>query len=311
MSDVQKTPVAILTSDWHIRSTVPASRAEVDWYAVMERRLDQLAKFQQAEGGIPIIVAGDIFDNCNPHSELVKWTVDQFRRHGWLRGNNLLCIPGNHDLYGNNYDNWNRGAYGSLCDAGAFHLEPGGWNRILAGSDVNLALWAMPWDHYDLPITNPEAIEDGTYIKIAIVHKYVYATKQTTYVGSEETDSVTSHSSWGEYFDIISIGDNHIPWKAGKFINHGSLFSLTSAQKDHEHLFGVVYSDGSLQVHKLPEEKQWKEVYVPAASGANAQALIDELDMAELDSVAFDELLDRVEGGLSENGRAVLRELRR
>lgn len=31
---MSKTPIALTTSDWHIRSTVPASRAELDWFEV-------------------------------------------------------------------------------------------------------------------------------------------------------------------------------------------------------------------------------------------------------------------------------------
>lgn len=39
MSDLQKIPLAILCSDLHLRETVPRSRAEPDWYEVMESQL--------------------------------------------------------------------------------------------------------------------------------------------------------------------------------------------------------------------------------------------------------------------------------
>ena len=65
-----KTPVAITTSDWHIRGTVPASRAESDWYEVMDKRIAQVMKLQDELGGAPVIIAGDVFDNPNPHSEV-------------------------------------------------------------------------------------------------------------------------------------------------------------------------------------------------------------------------------------------------
>lgn len=307
MSDVRKTPVAITTSDWHIRGTVPASRAELDWYKVMDRRLGQLADLQKEHDYIPILVCGDLFDRPNPHANLVKWFVDKAQELDlWL-----WVIPGQHDCYGHDLAYVDSSAYGLATSfAKVHHLTHGAWKilTVNGASGQALALWAMPWGHYELPEKLPKGYDHIP--KVAMVHKYMFPSKSKAYVTADEEGAVTAHTAWGKYFDVIAIGDNHISWRAGKFLNHGSLFSMTSAQKDHEHLIGVVYSDGSLETVTLPEEKQWKEVYVPPESSSRAEALLAELAATELDAVAFDELLDRLEGVLSDGAREQLRAIR-
>lgn len=304
MSDVRKTPVALTTSDWHIRSTVPASRAELDWFEVMEKRMAQVKELQADLGMVPILVAGDLFDKHNPPSTLVTWAMRNLPP-------DMYCICGQHDELGWDYDSRMRGAYGALVEAGTITDIPAGepFNiRVPVGlEDIYLWLWGMPWERYELP---KKVNKDPATVRIILAHKYVYSTKDTAYVGVEESDAVTAITGWAKHADVIAIGDNHQSWRAGKFINHGSLFSTTSAQKDHEHLFGIVYSDGSLETIKLPEEKKWKDVYVPPEVASKADLLLAELSAAELDAVAFDELLDRLEGKLSDGARAELRALR-
>lgn len=295
MSDVRKTPVAITTSDWHLRTVVPASRSESDWLDVMGTRMQQLRDLQKRLGDVPIIVCGDLFDKHNPPASLVTWAMRNLPARLW-------CVCGQHDELGWDYGSRMRGAYGALVEAEVINDIPA--NKF---TEIEEGLWVygMPWGMYDLPKKKPE-----TGVKIAATHKYMYATKEQTYVSAEEDAAVTYHTSWGRHFDVIAIGDNHIAWRAGKFLNHGSLFSMTSAQKQHEHLLGIVYSDGSLETVTLPEEKQWKEIYVPPESGSRADALLAELAATELDSVAFDDLLDRLEGVLSDGARAELRAIR-
>lgn len=302
MSDVRKTPVAITTSDWHIRGTVPASRAESDWYEVMDKRIAQVMKLQDELGGAPVIIAGDVFDNPNPHSEVARWGINALRHMAEVGP--IYAIPGNHDLNYHLMDNHTKGAYGLASDFGFTNLIPGKWTTI-EHAGYKVALWPMPWGYYEVPEKSVKA--DA---KIAVAHKYMYSSKDKTYVGADEEGAVTGHTAWGKHFDVIAIGDNHISWRAGKFLNHGSLFSMTSAQKQHEHLLGIVYSDGSLETITLPEEKQWKEVYVPPESTSKAEALLAELAATELDAVAFDDLLDRLEGVLSDGARAELRAIR-
>lgn len=295
MSDVRKTPVAITTSDWHLRTVVPASRSEPEWFLVMENRMRQLSHLQKDLGNLPIIVCGDLFDRHNPPASLVTWAMRHLPK-------NLWCICGQHDELGWDYDSRMRGAYGALVEAEVINDLPAG-----EFIEVSEAVWVygMPWGMYDLPKKKPT-----TGVSIAALHKYMYASKAHTYATADEEGAVTAHTAWGKYFDVIAIGDNHISWRAGKFLNHGSLFSMTSAQKEHEHLIGVVYSDGSLETVTLPEEKQWKEVYVPPESSSRAEALLAELAATELDAVAFDELLDRLEGVLSDGAREQLRAIR-
>lgn len=307
MSDVQKTPVALLSSDWHLRPTVPASRGEADWYAVMDRRLEQVFDLQKELGGVPLVIAGDVFDTPNPYSDFALWAC---RRLEEGSKGPVLAIPGNHDLAGHQLSYRSRGVYGMGAGMRSFvDLEDRKWHHLYTPGGSSVALWPMPWGDYTLPTDKQMKQAEGC-IKIAVVHKYMYATKDHTYVGHNEEDCVTQHTKWGKYFDVISVGDNHTPWKAGKFINHGSLFSLTSAQKDHEHLFGIVYSDGSLESRVVKEEKCWVDIEIPQTLTEATSAFLAELTAADLDSVGFDDLLDRLEGSLPEGPRRQLREIR-
>lgn len=291
-----KTVLAILSSDWHLRTVPPASRAEKCWYGVMERRLQQFRELRKRLGNPEILVSGDLFDRHDPPSSLVAWAIEH------LRGLGIICIPGQHDCLGHIYEERMTGAYGALVRAGVItDLRAEEWNLRDSTEELTytkFSVYGMPWGKYSPPIKLKHRAP-----KVISLHKYVYATSDTAYTGVDTGARVTGITELGNLADVISIGDNHISWRVGNFLNHGSLFSTTSAQKDHAHHLGILYSDGSYDWMRFPEESvEWVESPVnPEDPGADK--FIQELKTLEVDAVCFREQLDSLAENLSENGK--------
>lgn len=228
----------ITTSDWHLRSTVPCSRAESDWYEVMEAKILDL--FQMA-GNTPILIAGDLFDRPDPPASLVSWAISMFKQ----AIGPVFCTPGQHDLKNHVLDDRMDGAYGALAKAGVIiDLPINEWFDI----KPYVAIYAMPWGEYRLPVTPPPRDR----LTVAALHKYAWITNETKYVGATGESNVLGISSYAQHFDAIAIGDNHIPWNSGKFINHGSLFGFASNQQDHVPLIGILTDEG-YEARRFPD----------------------------------------------------------
>lgn len=279
----------ITTSDWHLRTTVPASRAEKDWYEVMGRRMHAIAQF-----GVPILVAGDLFDRHDPPASLVSWALRYLPEE-------IYAIPGQHDIRGHCIGEVETGAFGALVRAEAIrYLDP---DKTWKVNGINI--YPMPWGMYDLPKERPEKPS------VAVVHKYVWATADDCHAQAEDASRVTSISEWANWFDHIVIGDNHIAWRAGKFLNHGSLFSMSSAQKEHVPYIGKIYSDGSMEVVQFPEEDiEWKE-NCEILTKANTKELLHALAELQSDSISFTEALARLEERSNGQAREIVRNLRK
>ena len=237
-------PYLITTSDWHLRTVSPCSRAEKNWFEVMEAKILDL--FQIA-GNTPILIAGDIFDKPDPPASLVSWAITMFR----MAIGPVFCTPGQHDLKNHVLAGRLEGAYGALAKAGAIiDLPINQWCTL----DVNVSLYAMPWGKYELPKRSHSAT-----LGVAALHKYTWISNETKYVGATGESNVLGISSYAPHFDAIAIGDNHIPWHSGKFINHGSLFGFASNQQDHVPFIGVLSEEGYEAVRfPDPVPAQWQ-----------------------------------------------------
>lgn len=245
-----KKPILVCSSDWHLRTTVPTSRAERSWFDVMENRINQIkASFD----GVPLVVSGDFFDRPDPPSSLVSWALAN------LKGMEIYTIPGQHDLACHQYSARNDGAYGALIKAGVIQDLPALRWTTIGSMRAAVSMYAMPWGMYELP---QEPAPHGTF-RLCVLHKYVYSDHTNAYIGVEETASAVGLTAYFDHFDLISIGDNHIPWRLSKIVNHGSLFSMTSAQIGHIPYIGIVYDDHSFEIQRFPEEDvQWQATAV-------------------------------------------------
>ena len=271
---MSKQPVLICSSDWHMRPTVPCSRAERSWYDVMDQRLDQLCTMYP---GVPHLVSGDILDRADPHSSLVSFLITR------LRNMEIYAIPGNHDLTNHRYADKMDAGYGALVKAGVVRdLEANTWTTI-GNMRKGCAVYSQPWDRYTMP---PERL-NGIF-SLCALHKYIWVDARSSYPGADKKDNVVSMTDYLRLFDGVSVGDNHISFSVGKIINHGSLLAMTSAQLGHIPKLGVVYDDNSFEAVSFPEiNPQWQ----PTAVDERVSSVLASLNTIEIATAGFTETI--------------------
>lgn len=79
----------IITSDWHLRDTIPPCRTD-DFIETQWQKVAFISKLQQKHD-CPVIHAGDLFDNWKPSPHLLTKTIENIPK-------NFYTIYGNHDL---------------------------------------------------------------------------------------------------------------------------------------------------------------------------------------------------------------------
>ena len=271
-----KQPILITSSDWHLRTTVPCSRAEKSWFEVMEQRINQL---KAAYPDVPIAVAGDLFDRPDPPASLVSWAITS------LKGMKLYCIPGQHDLAAHQYSARHHGAYGALIKAGIIEdLDAGQW-KTMGTMRAAVAMYSQPWGSYAMPEGCPY---EGMF-KLCLLHKYVWVNQATCYVGADEESNITKMTHYLKAFDGVAIGDNHIAFSLPRLVNHGSLLAMTSAQVGHIPKLGVVYDDNTYEAVSFPElEPQWQ----PTAVQEKVDSIVASLSAMTVSAASFRETLE-------------------
>ena len=291
MSDLQKTALAILCSDLHLRETAPSARAEKDWYEVMENHLNALGK-ASSRWGVPIVCAGDVFDRWNPSSELVRFAIQKLPP--------LNAIPGQHDLRYHDYESRLRGVYGCLVAAGTILDLPAGewfgWH--------GLQIWAMPWGRWEPPTSRHHF--DG--IGLGVLHKYAWSNQFNCHAKAEES---SRFERLYPNLDAMIIGDNHIPWMLPNVMNHGGFIPQNADQKSLVPHYGVLMSDGSIEKHPYDvPDPIWLESWQPQVEESKiASEVIQELQELQLSGNSFLESLERAVDTASPAVQANLRRM--
>ena len=295
MSDLQKTPLAVLCSDLHLRETAPSARAEKDWYEVMENHLNALEDASR-RWSTPIICAGDVFDRWNPSSELVRFAIQKLPL--------MAAIPGQHDLRYHDYESRLRGAYGCLVAADIlFDLPAMEWTSI---GVRELQVWAMPWGRWEPPTEAENHPFDG--IKLGVLHKYAWSNQFNCHAKAEES---SRFERLYPNLDAMIIGDNHIPWMLPNVMNHGGFIPQNADQKSLVPHYGLLMSDGTIERHPYDvPEPVWLESWQPQVEDAKvASEVIQELQDLQLSGDSFLENLERSVDGVSPSTAVILRQM--
>jgi hypothetical protein len=295
MSDLQKTPLAVLCSDLHLRETAPSARAEKDWYEVMENHLNALEDASR-RWSTPIICAGDVFDRWNPSSELVRFAIQKLPL--------MAAIPGQHDLRYHDYESRLRGAYGCLVAADIlFDLPAMEWTSI---GVQDLQVWAMPWGRWEPPTEADNHPFDG--IKLGVLHKYAWSNQFNCHAKADES---SRFERLYPNLDAMIIGDNHIPWMLPNVMNHGGFIPQNADQKSLVPHYGVLMTDGSIERHPYDvPEPVWLESWQPQVEDAKvASEVIQELHNLQLSGDSFLENLERAVDAAGSQTAVILRQM--
>lgn len=239
--------VAILVADIHLCHSPPVARAlEPDWYAAMQRSLDEIRALSIQYDDVPILCAGDVFDRWNSNAALINFAIRNVPK--------MHAIPGQHDLPLHRYDMMDRSAFDTLQLAGVLNvLEPGVFTLVSDGIHVQGFPWGTP--------VEPLRAEFRSWpgLKVALVHSFLWLDKSTSYPGAPETGQVSEAKKNMEGWDVVVFGDNHRGFLVEdddlSILNCGTVFRRRSNELDYVPKVGLLRSSGKIDMHSLDISK--------------------------------------------------------
>lgn len=247
--------IAIFLADIHLSLKAPVWRsAEPDWLEAQARVLLEIDDLQ-LEYECPIICAGDIFDRnkkiadgWNASPELINFVLTYLPE-------NMIAVPGQHDLPNHQYQDIYRSAYWTLVKVKKIRdikFE----NPI--GID-NLRIFGFP---PGFPI-DPCPYKKEGLIHIAVVHDYVWI-PGCSYPNAPEEKKFgkriagVKNDKWMGY-DIIVYGDNHKGFihqvENTIIFNCGTLMRRKSDEIDYRPQVGLLLESGKVVSHYLDISK--------------------------------------------------------
>lgn len=236
--------VAILCSDIHLSHRAPAARsAEPDWYAAMDRNLQQVWDLlDEHDREPPVICAGDVFDRWSTSPELVNFVLDKLP--------DLHAVPGQHDLPNHRLGDLGRSAFGTLMRT--VQLTPIWFNKgtLEKVGGRHLAMSGFPFGSEWKDWSGCFSKES---LRVAVVHKYVYMDGME-YPGVDPSGHVEVVREKLKGFDVVVSGDNHRAFiSEGKpvIVNPGCLIPRRSEERWYKPCVGLLWSDGSVELKEL------------------------------------------------------------
>lgn len=236
--------LAILCSDLHLSLQQPACRADKDWMKVQADYLEQLNELAK-DHGVPVICAGDIFDRWNPPPELLHFALENLP-------NQMLCVPGQHDLPNHNLEEMHRSGYGVLVKARKI-VDMSGPTRLWT-NDKFMA-WGFGWGQ---DLTPMRRRKEGL-IHIAVVHQYIWF-EGKGYPGAPEEAKLPEMKARLAGYDAAVFGDNHqgflaSPHPDGKnvcwLMNCGTFIRRKADEMDYRPQVGLLLENGNITRHRL------------------------------------------------------------
>lgn len=227
--------IAVLCADLHLSLTPPPARAnEKDWLATQAGYLHQLRRIAE-RFDVPIICAGDVFHYWRSPPELINWAIEHLPK--------MYAIPGQHDLPYHSLEKIKQSAFWTLVQAGIIRFRS---NDLLLEHHRprgdSWRFWGYPWG-----VKPTKPVLRSRTRDVAVVHRYLYCLDQQTVCSTMKSACFRTTDFTG--FDVVVIGDNHIPWDhrgAVYGFNCGSF--MRRNQDEHRHLprVGLLLEDATV-----------------------------------------------------------------
>jgi Calcineurin-like phosphoesterase len=251
---LKKDIIAIACADIHLSLNPPLARKGEEqqpggWFAAMARPLKELEDLKMDLGGVPILMAGDLFDRHNPSPELINFAMDHLPE--------MYAIPGQHDLPFHSYADIEKSAYWTMVKHERIHHID---SFVRFGPHK---VTGFGWGRKVEPTTNPPGLN------IALVHEYTWM-EGAGYLGAPHSQKVCPSRYDG--YDTVIIGDNHISWEStflngANVFNCGGFYRRKSDEVNHRPRVGLIHSNGSVESHYLDCSK---DILVPTANQEQA-----------------------------------------
>jgi len=269
---------AIFVADLHLQAHAPPARSsEKNWYAAMQRPLDEIAQLSN-RFACPVLYAGDIFDRWDSRPEVINFALNHLPPG--------YAVPGQHDLPNHAYNNIQKSAYWTLVHTGKLKT------LTAIGTEVgeNIKVYGFPWGE---PVIAPKKL-DPSLTHIALAHQFIWC-KGTGYPGAPLKLTITNRKKALAGFDVAVFGDNHKGFirKAGSVIvcNCGSIMRRKIDERTAKPFVGMLTDDGEVLPHFLDQSQ---DSFSEATDGEKRVGTM--LDMTEivngLRNLTADEALD-------------------
>lgn len=194
----------------------------------MQTKLSFISLLCNQYGGVPLLVAGDLFDHWKPSPWLLSMTIR-------LLPDKTFAIAGQHDLPQHNEQRLPETGLQTLEAAGKVTIVPTAFKPVLGPST---AVYGVNYGSTS-PRKDPWPEFHGK--KVLMLHQMVWSRKPPfPGVAAEgEASRVLSRHKWA---DLIVTGDNHRPFvsfmlQAGGgqrlLVNPGSMLRVAADQKKH------------------------------------------------------------------------------
>ena len=209
---------AIIFSDIHLTETAPICRID-DYIEAQKNKLDFISELQR-KYMCPVLCAGDVFNGWKPSPWLISFALKYLP-------DNLIAIPGQHDLPQHNLDLIEKSGFNALMEAGKIS------NEIKYTS----VLYQQAFDVICIPFG--EKIPENKRSKdqsILMLHQLTW--QKEPWPGAPPEGNARKLLKENPDFDLIITGDNHQAfteeYKGRLLVNPGSMMRSTAKQIDFQ-----------------------------------------------------------------------------
>lgn len=209
-----------------------------------------LAQVKEAAGVCPVVCAGDIFDRWNPSPELINFALKHLPEE-------MICVPGQHDLPNHRMEDMHRSGYGVLVEANKIidisrHSHPKGTCRMLGDDHLCVCAWGFGWNEEITPC-DPDRRVKGV-VNLAVIHRYCWK-EGRNYPGAPDTANVSAFKKQLKGYDVAVFGDNHLRFmdESGNctVVNCGGFIRRKSDEITRKPAMALLYQDGSVEWKRL------------------------------------------------------------
>lgn len=242
-------PTAILTGDWHLRSTIPICRKD-DFINTMIGKVNFILNLSK-NYGVPILIPGDVGHISEWSNSLLYLIINLLKKYYMVVP--PIIIPGQHDLPHHILNDWKHSGLGVLSASKCISLLISRMNtfRINVKYEIPIVIYPYP---YGVELDHP--VNHTNQFKIALMHKMVIKNKPL-WKGQKDYNVAKSLLREFPEFNLIVTGDNHIPFTETHnerlLVNCGSLMRTTIEQKNYRPRVYLWYA----------ETNTVKEVFIP------------------------------------------------